>query len=87
MLDLEFESHLNGALEGTADHGNVDTLANQDNQAMQPQEQREGELIDTNEENDKENDNVPEEGVLTKTFILKGLSEIVPSIKSTKIKH
>lgn len=54
---------------------------------MKPQGHSEGELIDIIEENGKKNDNGPEEGVLTKSFILKEFSEIVHSIKSTKIKR
>lgn len=54
LLDVDFESHIDGVLEEIADHGNVDTAANPETQAMEPQEHREGELIDIIEENDKE---------------------------------
>lgn len=35
LLDVEFESHVNGVLEEIADHGNVDTVVDQETQASE----------------------------------------------------
>lgn len=86
LLEVEFESNINGILEEMADHGNVDTAADQEIQDMWPQERSEGELIDIIEEGDKKNDNVPEEDVLTKKIHFKGTVRYFMTLKAQKIK-
>lgn len=49
MLEVKFESNLNGVMEGIADHGDVDLLAIQEPLNMWPEKLCEHELSSVNE--------------------------------------
>ena len=79
MLEMKFESNI-------FDCGNVDTAAIRETLGMQPEELREGELINMNEESgcDEKDEDVPEEVTLSKNFTLKEFLAILHDIESTK---
>lgn len=66
--------------------GNVGTAAVQETLDMQPEDFREGELININEKNDcdEKNEGVPKKVTLSKNFTLKEFSEIPHNIENTQ---
>ncbi|XP_054942863.1 neutral amino acid transporter 9 [Physeter macrocephalus] len=79
MVEMKFESNI-------FDCGNVDIAAIRETLGMQPEELREGEIINMNEESgcDEKDEDVPEEVTLSKNFTLKEFLAILHNIEITK---
>lgn len=84
---MKFESNIHGVIKQIPDCGNVDTAAIQETLDMQPEELREGEIINMNEEGgcDEKNEDVPEE--VTLKFPVEVKTERILRATSHRGKH